>query len=297
MIGKRQAVAAALGLSGDTRTAWDRIPAGITNHNWLLTAGPNRYFVKLHGERTGAYIDREAATQASRLAGEAGIGPALLGHFPDIGAEVYAFLDGYRTVTDEEMRQTDIRAAILRGYRTIHGSAPLSLDRTAFDQLRQRTRLARENGAVLPDDFAALEAACARVEESVAKIAPALVPSHNDSYAANFMIGPDGDIKIIDWEYAANNDPAWDLAMIALSIDQGAYMSSIVETYAGAPSPDLMMRVVAYGPVIATSWGLWAALQAQVSTIGFDYAAYSAQLFALGRQGAAMPAWEAALCR
>ncbi len=37
-------------------------------------------------------------------------------------------------------------------------------------------------------------------------------PSHNDAQVANFIQTPEGDIKLLDWEYAAINDYIYDIA-------------------------------------------------------------------------------------
>jgi thiamine kinase-like enzyme len=290
-------VIATLGFEAAADIAFERVMAGITNHNWLLVANGQRYFVKFYGEKTSIFINRTVSSEASRLAGDLGIAPRLVAHFADLEAEVYEYLEGYRPVTTEDMQQLSVRDALIAHYRAMHAAPLIGANCTGLEQLATRVSLAREHGATLPEDVDDLLAGCARVEALVSAAETILAPCHNDSYAANFMINDAGDVRIIDWEYAANNDPAWDLAMMSMSLDGGIHTASIVEAYIGAPSPAFADRIIAYGPVIAISWGFWAALQARISTIDFDYAGYSATLFGYGRMMLANPAWEATLCR
>jgi thiamine kinase-like enzyme len=187
-----------------------------------------------------------------------------------------------------------VRRALLAGYRRMHAAPLIGKTRTGFDQLHQRARLAREGGAPLAPDLDALLAQCARAEAAIQAAGPSLAVCHNDSYAANFMINDAGDVRIIDWEYAANNDPCWDLAMIAMSQNASA-IADMVTDYLGEPCARTTARLRAYAPVVFISWGLWAALQSRVSTIPFDFRKYSKTLTQLGRAKLRDPAWEAAL--
>jgi homoserine kinase type II len=46
------------------------------------------------------------------------------------------------------------------------------------------------------------------------------VPVHGDLFADNLIVGPDGDLSIIDWETASLDDPLLDLGMAAVGLCQ-----------------------------------------------------------------------------
>lgn len=289
-----EAAITALGLSGGG-VSYSRVAAGITNHNWLISDGDRTIFLKLFGEGTDQFIDRATSSEASRIAGELDVGPELIAYLPDQGAEAFAYLDGYRTVSSEEMMRPDVRLSLLAAYRRMHGAGRIGLTRTGFDQLDERVRLAVAGGAPLPPDLDHLLWQCNRARDVISEAGIDLGICHNDSYAANFMIADSGDVRIIDWEYAANNDPAWDLGMLAMGRPGSAGAATIVRDYLGEDRPALAARVLLYGGVVFVSWGLWAALQARISTIPFDFRTYSKTLFEFGRLKLRDPAWEAAL--
>jgi thiamine kinase-like enzyme len=291
---KIEAVLEAFGLSG-AGVSYRRLALGITNLNWLAHSGERTVFIKLFGDKTDSFINRQASGAASRIAGEMGVGPKLLASFEDPGAEIYEFLDGYRNIHTEDLLQRDVRKALMDSYRRMHGAPLISETRSAFTQLETRVALAREHGAVTPRDLEHLLWQCDRAKAAIARANPAVAVCHNDSYAANFMINDAGDVRVIDWEYAANNDPAWDLAMIAMGQFGAGQTAELVADYAGAPDPALAARVHLYGPVVCISWALWAALQSKVSSIPFDFRKYSKTLCQMGRAKLRDPAWEAAL--
>ncbi|PZR32833.1 choline kinase family protein [Caulobacter segnis] len=291
---KIETVLEAFGWSGP-QVSYRRLALGITNLNWLAHRGERTVFIKLFGDNTDSFINRRASGAASRIAGEMGVGPRLLASFEQPGAEVYDFLQGFRNASTDDLLRPEVRKALMANYRTMHGAPLIGETRSAFAQLDHRLALAREHGAVMPRDLEHLLWQCDRARQAVEQTSPPLAVCHNDSYAANFMINDAGDVRVIDWEYAANNDPAWDLAMISMGhigVDQTA---ELVTDYQGRPDAALTARVHLYGPVVCVSWALWATLQSKVSSIPFDFHKYSKFLCQLGRARLRDPAWEAAL--
>ncbi|MFT4253314.1 MAG: hypothetical protein QM608_12590, partial [Caulobacter sp.] len=77
---KIETVLKAFGLTGP-EVSYRRLALGITNLNWLAQAGDRTVFIKLFGDKTDSFINRQASGAASRIAGEMGVGPRLLASF------------------------------------------------------------------------------------------------------------------------------------------------------------------------------------------------------------------------
>ena len=282
--------------AGDA-VSYKRIDVGITNTNWIVRRGQDAFFVKVHGENTHILIDRSAAIAASVQAGELAVGPKLIASFNNPGAEVYEFLEGFRNSTVEDLGDPRVRKRLLQSYKTIHESAPLPLTRTGCDQLEQRYAILLSEGIECPGDVPALVEVCREAGERVAACRPVMCPCHNDSYSPNFMIrDSDESIRIVDWEYAANNDPTWDLTMIALSSALPPEVDWLAEYYGTVPAIE-RTKAVLYAGILALSWGVWARLQTKYSSISFDYLAYSDMLLGYARQMTSAPEWKDAMCQ
>ena len=81
---------------------------------------------------------------------------------------------------------------------------------------------------------------------------------HNDVVAANIIAGPR--LMLLDWEYACDNDPLFDLASIIAyhSLDQ--YAATILLTaYSGNASPDLREKLSLQIRLFRAIYGLWLA--------------------------------------
>lgn len=272
-----------------------RVDQGITNINWIVESEGGRFFVKIYGRGTETFIDRTTAIEASRLAGDLGVGPRLRAVSNHPGAEIYEFLDDYRNCTADDYKKSGFLPKLLAAYRCVHEAPLLSQTRDAFEQLDHRLSLIDSVGAPVPEDLESLVRQCRRAETVIRSIGIIPSPCHNDSYAPNFMINADGDVRIVDWEYASNNDPMWDLAMIVYTNLDDTIIDEVVQEYSGRPSRSVTARIQLYGGVVYVSWGLWALHQASISTISFDYKQYAEWLFNLARGVMAASAWELAL--
>ncbi|MGE6699489.1 phosphotransferase [Hyphomonas sp. NPDC076900] len=286
-----------LNFAGSGAVSYKRIEAGITNSNWIVRRGPDAFFVKVHGENTHILIDRTAAISASVQAGELGVGPRLIARFDDPGAEVYEFLQGYRNCTVEDLGNLHFRKQLLRSYKDMHASTPLPVTRTGIGQLEQRYSVLLSESIECPQDVPALVGLCREAGERVAASKPEMRPCHNDSYAPNFMIrDADQSIRIVDWEYAANNDPTWDLTMIALSSGLPPEVDWLAEYFGSVPQIE-RTKATLYAGILALSWGIWARLQTKYSSISFDYLAYSDMLLDHARRLTSAPEWKEAMCQ
>ncbi len=276
---------------------YKRVEVGITNSNWIIKSDNNTYFIKLYGSNTDLMIDRSSSVVATKLSSELGVGPLLFETYSSPGAEVYEFLDGYRNSVPEDFAKAELRAVLLEKYKKMHNSAPLPLTRTGYDQLEQRVSLLKQAGIAAPDNHDELIERCRVAAKVINATKPTLSPCHNDCYAPNFMLNDAGDVRIVDWEYASNNDPLWDLTMLSLSMQLPPDQVNWFAEYFDEVPENALAKATLYGGMIAVSWGTWALLQTQYSNIDFDYVEYSQMLLGLGDAMTQGEAWEAALCQ
>ncbi|MFT4115352.1 phosphotransferase [Bradyrhizobium sp.] len=277
---------------------YSRIQGGITNLNWLVTLKDEgiRYFAKLPGAKTEIFIDRHLAHEAARKAADTGFAPGIIFIAPDGAIEVHEFLEGYRSCNVADLLNADVRANVARAYRAIHRTQQLSGVKTGFDQLRERLAQVRDHGGRLPRDLEQLLWQAKRVEEAVTAAGMDYCMCFNDAYVTNYMVDAQRNVKIIDWEYASNNDPYWDLGMFREeTFLEGDALRQFIEAHDGTFTEAAEARVFLYGGVGMLLWSFWAALQARISTVPFDFAKYSELLALRARARMDSESWEEAL--
>ena len=110
------------------------------------------------------------------------------------------------------------------------------------------------------------------------------------------MVDDAKNVRIIDWEYAANNDQYWDLSLLAFeNFFDKEKIREMIAIHDDVCTPAAEAKVTLYGVVVGVTWGFWAALQARISAIPFDFAKYSDLIFLRTRHHMRQTAWEDAL--
>ena len=97
------------------------------------------------------------------------------------------------------------------------------------------------------------------------------VPCHNDLLAENYL--DDGErLWIVDYEYSGNNDPTFELGNTAqeLQFDE-ARVAELCAAYFGEATSGLLARMRLQMIMSDMGWTLWAAIQARISTIEYDF--------------------------
>jgi thiamine kinase-like enzyme len=263
---------------------------GLTNSNYRVDVNGQAFVVRIPGASTDLLaIDRASELHSARVAAGLGIGPAVLHHFPDSGATVIEFLHG-RPMTNQTLSEPGMPARIAATLRTLHGGPPFLRD---FDMLA----LAEGYRAVIerrafpePHGYRERRSAIREIGESLGTHPLGRVPCHNDLLADNYIEQGDR-LRLVDWEYSGNGDPAFELGNTCRELDyDDARLRELCQAYFGRAPESLVARVHLHMIVSDVGWTLWAAIQTAISRIAFDFAAYGAARWA--RAGAAMDSTE-----
>jgi len=277
---------------------YQRILGGLTNINWKVHVAEDgrNYFLKVPGENTEIFIDRRAAYDASRKASASGRAAELVHYIEDDEIEIFEFLDDFRSCTVADMLDQHVRLNVIDAYRTIHRGELFELTKTGFQQIEEHTRQVAEFGGRTPPDATYFQWQVKRAEDAIMASGMDLAPCYNDGYVTNYMVDENRNIRIIDWEYAANNDPMWDLAVFSLEcFFDVAARQEMIERYFGQFRQDVSARLEIYYGLACVKWGYWAALQGSISAIPFDFYKYSDLLFLRARKAMREWRWEEAL--
>ena len=79
----------------------------------------------------------------------------------------------------------------------------------------------RGKNAWVPDGYEKVQEEADSVRHALAANPLETVPCHCDSLAENFLDTGER-MYVVDWEYAGNNDPMWDLGDLSVEADFGA---------------------------------------------------------------------------
>jgi aminoglycoside phosphotransferase len=251
------------------------LSGGITNRNYRLSFGGRDCVLRLPGQDTRLLgIDRAAERLAAKRAASLGIGPEAL--HADDECLVTAFVPGL-PVEPERLRADP--GGVARALRRFHDSElELPCRFWVPDLLRTYAALVAARGGTLPPAYA-------RAQTLVDRIALALplsdpVACHNDLLAGN-LIDADGELLLVDWEYAGIGHRYFDLGNLAVNndFDEGAELA-LLEAYFDDPAPVGRTAALRLFRLVSDAReAAWGVAQGLISALDFDFAAYADEHF------------------
>jgi thiamine kinase-like enzyme len=268
---------------------------GLQNSNWRITVGGNdtRYFLKIPGAGSETFIDRGLANEAARRAGEKGIGPELVHFAPDTGVEIIEFLEGYRACTNGDFKDMAIPHQIIDIYRVLHEGELLTVTKTMFDMIDEHLAQATELGVRLPEDADLILGEYGVAKQALLASGLDLAACHNDPMPGNFLVADGKPMKLVDYEFASNNERAYELALLTTEMFYtDEQIIDLVEDFYGRADFTLLARVQVCGALADTKWGLWACVNQQLSSAwDFDYHKYGCWKLMRARLKMSDPRW------
>jgi thiamine kinase-like enzyme len=254
------------------------ISGGFTNTNFVVYDRGERYFVRVGEDIPEHGIVRSNETAVARAAAVAGVSPEVIHSEP--GAIVIRFIDGH-TLTAEDVRTPDMLDRIVPLVRSAHRDIPEYLGEPAlmfwpFQVIRSYIAGLQAGGEPDRPSLASLSTKADILEQSVGPIE--VVLGHNDLLAANFI--DDGErLWLIDWDYAGFNSPLFDLGGLSSNSEftQQQDASLLAAYYGRTVDRGLQRRFEAMKCTSLLRETLWSMTSEVHSTIGVDFAAYTAE--------------------
>ncbi|MEP6666826.1 MAG: phosphotransferase [Nocardioidaceae bacterium] len=248
-----------------------QLDGGLTNCNVRVRTVDLDVVVRISSdESTMLAIDREAEYLNSRAAAASGASPRVVEYVPEDHLLVVEYIDG-TTLGPADMRDSANLPRVAEVCRTLHSGPRFVSEFDMFDVQRSYLKTVTDRGYRLPDRYRDFMPQVERIGRALAGVEFPTVPCNNDLLAANFV--DDGTrLWVIDFEYAGNNDPCFELGNIwsesNLSVDQ---LDELIFHYYGREWPSMVARARLLGLMSKYGWMLWASIQDANSQLDFDF--------------------------
>ncbi len=247
------------------------LSGGLTNSNFKIEVDGMPYFVRVPGASTELLaIDRANEYHNTKAASQAGVAPRVLHHLPEYNVMVLEFING-RTMSKDSLNQAGMPTRMAQTIKRLHAGERFLLDFNMFRLTEYYLSLCRDRAIKIPDGYLDRMSTVNRIEQAMNVKPLATVPCNNDLLAENYI--DDGNqLWLIDYEYSGNNDPTFELGNTCQEMQfNDSQIAEVCAAYFGEATLAMISRMKLNMIMSDVGWGLWAAIQANISTIDFDF--------------------------
>jgi thiamine kinase-like enzyme len=247
------------------------LSGGLTNSNYKVEVDGTPHFVRVPGESTELLaVNRENEYHNTRAAAQAGVAPRVLHYLSDSCVMVLEFLEG-KTMSKESLNASGMPARMAQSIKRLHAGPRFLTDFNMFRLTEYYLRVCKEREIRIPDGYLERMPAFGEIENAMSVNPLPIVPCNNDLLAENYL--DDGkQLWLIDYEYSGNNDPTFELGNTCQEMEfSDEQIKKVCESYFGEAQSSKIARMKLNMIMSDVGWGLWAAIQARISTIDFDF--------------------------
>lgn len=233
---------------------------GMTNRSFLVNSENGKYILKIPGEGTERLINRYGEAMSYQMIAGRGIGDEVLYLNPATGCKITRFWEKARCCNAYD--NPDVFACMDR-LKTFH-ALQLSVDYT-YDIFRQITFYESLRGGrkSVFKDYVETKERILEMQPFIEKYVEVKSLTHIDAVPDNFLfIGNKSgkeEVRLIDWEYAALQDPHVDIAMFCIYAfyDRG-WVDKLIDIYfAGRCSKETRIKIYCYIAACGLLWSNW----------------------------------------
>ncbi|MBV6402950.1 MAG: Thiamine kinase [Anaerolineales bacterium] len=247
------------------------LSGGLTNSNFKVDVDGTLYFVRVPGASTELLaIDRANEYHNTKAASQAGVAPKIFYHLPEYNVMVIEFLNG-KTMSKDSLNESGQPTRMAQAIKRLHAGPRFLLDFNMFRLTEYYLSLCRDRAIKIPDGYLDRMSTVNRIEQAMNVKPLETVPCNNDLLAENYI--DDGNLLwLIDYEYSGNNDPTFELGNTCQEMQfSNSQIEEVCAAYFGEATPAMIARMKLNMIMSDVGWGLWAAIQANISTIDFDF--------------------------
>jgi len=262
----------------------EMLSGGITNKLYQVHSEKGDVTVRIYGDKTETFINRDIEAETMNRVAKLGISPRLVKYMPEHRVTIVEFIPGY-VLKNSDFLKEELHEKIVRPIRKIHKSGVVLPH--IFNPLSKVKKMYKilNNLEISCPEFD-IEGVIKNLEKlsEIANIPESeFTASHNDLLADNFVLAEDNyrgkyiePMYLIDWEYAGMAPRYYDLAdMFQEILVSRDVEENIVEHYCkGKEFEETLYLIDLFKPFPDIYWFLWSMIQHNISKIKFDFYNY-----------------------
>ena len=261
------------------------LSGGITNKLYRVQSDKGDYTVRIYGDKTDLFINRDYEAHTIEEMAKVGVGSNLIKYMPEIGVTIVEFIGDSIVLTNDHFLDASLHPQIVAPIRKIHlsGVSLKKIFNPLVEVMKMSAILKGLEAEYREFDIAGTVQRLIKLSSIINIPESEYSPCHNDLLADNFiLINEDARDRyaeamyLIDWEYGGMAPKYYDIADMfqEILVPRDAEIS-IVENYCDGNNFERTLFLIdLFKPFPDIYWFLWSLIQLNISKIEFDYYNY-----------------------
>jgi thiamine kinase-like enzyme len=262
-----------------------QLSGGITNKLYRIQSPKGDYTVRIYGDKTDLFINRDYEAHAIEEMSKIGVCSNIIKYLPEKGVTIVEFIDDAIVLTNDHFLDVSLYPKIVEPILKIHTSG-VNLERifNPLMEVMKMSAILKGLNADYPEfDIAGTIQRLIKLSSIINIPESDYTACHNDLLADNFILINEDSVHkydfpmyIIDWEYAGMAPKYYDIAdMFQEILVPREAEKQIVEAYCDGHQFDHVLYMIdLFKPFPDIYWFLWSLIQLNISKIEFDYYNY-----------------------
>ena len=243
---------------------------GMTNRSFLFNCKGSRYIMRIPGEGTDMLINRREEAEVYNLINGIGICDDIAYIDPSNGYKITKYLEGARVC--DSLNKDDLVKCMAK-LRTFHNMKLTVGHRfDIYEKIDFYESLWKHDKSIYKD-YEKTKAGVLKLKEYIDSQPINECLTHIDAVPDNFLF-TGNDIRLIDWEYAAMQDPHVDIAMFCIyALYDRKQIDQLIDIYfENNCSDEIRTKIYCYIAACGLLWSNWCEYKLD---LGVEFGEYS----------------------
>lgn len=253
---------------------------GMTNRSFLFKCKDKRYIMRIPGEGTEQLINRKEEAQVYKTIDGRNICDNIAYINPNNGYKITEFIEGSRVCDANNIN--DLKACMkkLRDFHEL--KLTVNHEFNIFKQINFYESLWNGEKSIYKD-YEKTKDHVFSLQNFIDEHVREKCLTHIDAVPDNFLFTEEGDIRLIDWEYAGMQDPHVDIAMFCIyALYNRQQVDNLIDIYfENNCHKETRLKIYCYIAACGLLWSNWCEYK---RSLGVEFGEYSLRQYRYAKE-------------
>lgn len=257
------------------------LKSGMTNKSFLFNVKDKPYICRIPGPGTELLINRKQEKSVYDVLAGLDISEKVIYFNGETGYKISEFYENGHNADPHSAKELSHCMKLVRQFHGLKLEVDHSFDMR--ERIQFYEQLCNTHGGIPFEDYGLVHKQMTELLNKLDSFCHKKVLSHLDTVVDNFLILPDGGVRLIDWEYAGMCDPLVDVSMCAIySYFNEEETDRLIEIYLERePLEEERYTIYAFMALGGFLWSLWAVYKA---ALGEEFGEYTIIMYRYAKQ-------------